>query len=111
MSPVQGMKIGPKIRPQVDQDYGGFPCMYTVQDVTWINMPIFWWCVICNDLKVIPDSYGAKRTKICNLWPVIQPINHLFKIRQKAFLGALGKKGFLSDLEKMVYDMNYMKIC
>ena len=37
----------------------------------------------------IPDSYDAKKAKICNpwtLWPVIQLINHLFEIRQKAFL-------------------------
>ena len=37
----------------------------------------------------IPDSYDAKIANIRNfwkLWPVIQLINHLFKIRQKAFL-------------------------
>ncbi len=37
----------------------------------------------------IPDSYDAKIAKIGNFWkfwPVIQLINHLFKIRQKAFL-------------------------
>ncbi len=75
----------------------------------------------------IPDSYDAKIAKICNLWtfwPVIQPINHLFKIRQKAFakcpidvksevtflrllhflhLRSIGQEGLLSDFEKMVY--------
>ena len=37
----------------------------------------------------IPDSYDAKIAIICNFWtfwPVIQLINHLFKIRQKTFL-------------------------
>ncbi len=47
---MQGLKTGQKIGPQVDQDSGGFPGMYTVQEVTWINMPIFWWLVICNEL-------------------------------------------------------------
>ena len=44
-----------------------------------------------EDLR-IPDSYDAKIAKIakfCNFWsfwPVIQLINHLYKIWQKGFL-------------------------
>ena len=37
----------------------------------------------------IPDSYDAKIAKICylgTLWPVIQLKDHIFEIRQKAFL-------------------------
>ena len=44
--------------------------------------------ITCIKLR-IPDGYDdAKIAKICNLWtlwPVIQLINHLFKIRQKTF--------------------------
>ncbi len=35
------------------------------------------------------DTYASKIAKICDLktfWPLIQLINHLFKIRQKAFI-------------------------
>ncbi len=35
------------------------------------------------------DTYASKIAKICDLktfWPLIQLINHLFKIRQIAFL-------------------------
>ncbi len=41
-----------------------------------------------NHLR-IPDSYDAKIAKICylgTLWPVIQLKDHIFEIRQKAFL-------------------------
>ena len=41
-----------------------------------------------SDLRILARS-EAKIAKICNfwtLWPVIQLVNHLFKIRQKAFL-------------------------
>ncbi len=63
----------------------------------------------------IPDNYDAKIAKICNpwtFWHVIQPMNNLFKIQQKAFCPMLHRckgflehwaKGFLSDFEKMVY--------
>ncbi len=40
----------------------------------------------------IPAMYEVKNSKICNFWtfwPVIQLINHLFQIRQKAFLKKL----------------------
>ena len=40
------------------------------------------------DLRILA-SYEAKIAKICNFlafWPVIHLIDHLFKIRQKAFL-------------------------
>ncbi len=38
---------------------------------------------------LVPDSDDAKIAKICSFWrswPVFKLINHLFKIRQKAFL-------------------------
>ena len=52
--------------------------------------------LVCRLLR-IPDSYHAEIAEICDfwaLWPVIQLINNIFKIRQKPFL---------SDFEKMVY--------
>ncbi len=54
------------------------------------------------------DTYASKIAKICDLktiWPLIQLINPLFKIRQKAFLHlcTIGQKGFLSDFEKLLY--------
>ncbi len=49
-----------------------------------------------SDLRLL-DTFASKIAKICNFWTfrlVIQVIEQLFKIRQKAFL---------SDFEKMVY--------
>ena len=51
------------------------------------------------------DTYASEIAKICDLktfWPLIQLINHLFKIRQK---------GFLSDFEKLLYQLNYKPEC
>ena len=46
--------------------------------------------LLCVNFKLrLPYRNDAKITKICNLWTfelVIQLIDHLFKIRQKAFL-------------------------
>ncbi len=53
----------------------------------------------------LPDTYASEIAKICDLktfWPLIQLINHLFKIRQKVV-----QKGFLSDFEKLLYWLNY----
>ena len=54
------------------------------------HLPMFdqlWNCILLSDLHDlrIPDSYDAKIAEICNIWtlgPVIQLMNHLFKIRQ-----------------------------
>ena len=46
----------------------------------------------------IPDSYDAKITKKCNLWtfwPVIQLINHLFKIWQKGLFRRCKKCSYI----------------
>ena len=44
----------------------------------------------CKNLVLrMPAMYEVKNSKICTFWtfwPVIHPINHLFQIRQKAFL-------------------------
>ena len=52
----------------------------------------------CENLPLrLPHRNDAKIAKIRNLWtfwPVIQPINHLFKIRQK---------GLFLDSKKTVY--------
>ncbi len=49
----------------------------------------------------LPYRNDAEIAKFCNLWtfwPVILLINHLFKIRQKAFL---------SDFKNIPYWLNY----
>ncbi len=62
-----------------------------------------------NYILRIPDSYDAKIVRICNFWtfwPVIQLINHLFKIwLQKChctfyIYGALGKRDFCRILNR-----------
>ncbi len=60
---------------------------------------------LSSDALRLPYRNDAKIAQICNLWTlwlVIQLINHLFKIRQKAY--------FL-DFEKMAYWLNYRPKC
>ena len=62
----------------------------------WINVkanilsrPTISLCIFKACVLRLPHRNDAKIAKICNLWTfwlVIQQINHLFKIRQKAFL-------------------------
>ena len=60
----------------------------------------------------IPDSYEAKIAMICNFWtfgPVIQLINHLFKIRPKAFFVRFWIEGLLAELQaRMSRDCRFL---
>ena len=53
----------------------------------WLSKIIIFYDTLLT-LRILA-SYEAKIAKICNFWtfwPVVQLIEHLFKIRQKAFL-------------------------
>ena len=62
----------------------------------------------------LPHRNDAKIAKICNfwtVWPVIQLINHLFKIEQKAFLPNTIFVGFQKDGLLAEFFYNLVIVC